>query len=159
MCQKSTGQHDMSTNFSESFTRRLREERGRLDLSIAAVAKGCGVSRQSVMRWEDGTPVPSDKLALMILLGYDYQYLMLGMRSEDEGKPPASAALPPAERAQRALAVCVEAQRLLGVEFTADQFRMLLEYAYRYGGEADAIADIVRNAQALAGIELPKKMV
>jgi transcriptional regulator with XRE-family HTH domain len=59
---------------------RLGEERKRLHLSQNTVAEYCGVSVKTIGRWEKNIPVPSDKLALLHDLGYDYGYILTGLK-------------------------------------------------------------------------------
>ena len=48
---------------------RLGEERKRLNLSQSKVAVYCEVSTKTIGRWEKNTPIPADKLALLVQLG------------------------------------------------------------------------------------------
>jgi transcriptional regulator with XRE-family HTH domain len=57
---------------------RLGEERKRLHLSQSKVAQYCNVSVKTIGRWEKNIPVPSDKLALLLDLGYDSTYILSG---------------------------------------------------------------------------------
>ena len=59
----------------------FKKERLRLKVSQAFIAEECGVTTRTVIRWEQGNPVPSDKLAILIGLGFDVQYIITGVRS------------------------------------------------------------------------------
>jgi transcriptional regulator with XRE-family HTH domain len=59
----------------------FKKERLRLKLSQAFVAEECGVTTRTVIRWEQGNPIPSDKLAVLVTLGFDVQYIVAGVRS------------------------------------------------------------------------------
>ena len=59
---------------------RLKEERKRLKLGIAAIADETGVSKRTVGRWESDTPIPSDKLGALGVVGLDVAYILTGNR-------------------------------------------------------------------------------
>ena len=59
---------------------RLGEERKRLHLNQNKVAEHCEVSVKSVGRWEKNIPIPADKLALLVELGYDITYILTGVK-------------------------------------------------------------------------------
>jgi len=61
--------------------KRLKEERVRLKLSQGDICELCDVSKQTPYRWESGTPIPSDKLAILADHGFDAQYIITGVRS------------------------------------------------------------------------------
>ncbi len=58
---------------------RLGEERKRLNLNQNKVASYCEVSIKTIGRWERNTPIPSNKLALLVQLGYDITYILTGV--------------------------------------------------------------------------------
>jgi DNA-binding XRE family transcriptional regulator len=60
---------------------RLKEERLRLGLLQAFVANECDVTSRTIILWEQGRPVPADKLAALARLGFDVQYIVTGVRS------------------------------------------------------------------------------
>ena len=59
---------------------RLGEERRRLHLNQNKVASYCDVSIKTIGRWEKNIPIPADKLALLIQLGYDITYVLTGVK-------------------------------------------------------------------------------
>ena len=59
---------------------RLGEERKRLHLNQNKVATYCEVSIKTIGRWEKNVPIPSDKLALLVQLGYDITYILTGVK-------------------------------------------------------------------------------
>lgn len=60
---------------------RLKEERSNKNVTQKAIAKVTDVSEKTVGRWENGTPIPSDKLTLLSDLGLDVLYILTGARS------------------------------------------------------------------------------
>lgn len=60
---------------------RLKEERERCGITQAQVAELTGVNIKSVGRWEREIPIPSDKLAMLSVLGVDVLYVVIGQRS------------------------------------------------------------------------------
>jgi DNA-binding XRE family transcriptional regulator len=58
----------------------LQEERKRLHLVASEVWENIGASRATYTRWEAGSPIPSDKLALLAELGFDVAYVVTGKR-------------------------------------------------------------------------------
>lgn len=57
---------------------RLKNERTRLNLGQAVVAAQAEVTIKTVGRWEKEIAIPSDKLALLIPLGFDPLYVLTG---------------------------------------------------------------------------------
>lgn len=74
----SSEQHQSDKNV---WSRNLREERVRLDLTQEEVALALDVSTKSVSRWEANTPIPADKLAVLAERGMDVQYILTGRRA------------------------------------------------------------------------------
>lgn len=62
---------------------RFREERTRLGIKQKAVQDACGVAKTTVYRWEQGGAIPSDNLASLARIGFDAQYIVTGVRSEN----------------------------------------------------------------------------
>lgn len=60
---------------------RLSEERNRLRLTQDEVARCCSVSASTVRAWEKERAIPCDKLALLISIGFDVQYIISGCYS------------------------------------------------------------------------------
>lgn len=60
---------------------RLKEERERCGITQAQIAEVTGVNIKSVGRWEREIPIPSDKLAMLAILGFDVLYVLIGQRS------------------------------------------------------------------------------
>ena len=63
---------------------RLKEERRRLKIGQDAVADECGVSKRTVGRWENDTPIPSNQLQYLSRLGFDVLYVVTGSRSASD---------------------------------------------------------------------------
>lgn len=59
---------------------RLGEERKRLNLNQNKVATYCDVTVKTIGRWEKNIPIPADKLALLVQLGYDITYILTGVK-------------------------------------------------------------------------------
>ena len=64
----------------KSICLRLGDERRRLNLNQSKVADYCDVSTKTVSRWERNTPIPADKLARLVLLGYDITYVLTSVK-------------------------------------------------------------------------------
>ncbi|WP_278404874.1 XRE family transcriptional regulator [Pseudoalteromonas ruthenica] len=60
----------------------LSKERERLNLKQKEVYESIGVSKVTYYRWENGSPIPSDKLAELGKLGFDITYLVTGQYSQ-----------------------------------------------------------------------------
>ncbi|MDO6488256.1 hypothetical protein Q4503_11125 [Colwellia sp. 6_MG-2023] len=54
-----------------------------MGLSASKVVEEIQSSRASYTRWESGAPIPSDKLCLLAELGFDVQYIVTGVRSDN----------------------------------------------------------------------------
>ena len=68
---------------------RLGEERKRLKYSQKYVSDICKVNIKTVSRWEHSNPIPADKLAQLVPLGYDITYILTGVDLEvtDRAEP------------------------------------------------------------------------
>jgi len=62
-------------------TFRLKEERERLGIAQKALIEKSGVSKQTVIRWESGNSIPSDKLDVMESMGFDIYYIITGKKN------------------------------------------------------------------------------
>ena len=60
---------------------RLREERNRLNITQEKMASLFPVSPGTVSQWEKECIIPADKLALLISIGFDVQYILSGVYS------------------------------------------------------------------------------
>ncbi|MDK2598641.1 helix-turn-helix transcriptional regulator [Pseudoalteromonas obscura] len=56
------------------------EERKRLGFGQEFLAEKLDVNRRTIGRWEKESPIPSDKLALLLELGFDINFLLTGKR-------------------------------------------------------------------------------
>ncbi len=63
---------------------RLKEELGKLKLSQLQVSAFLDVSSKTVSRWLKGTPIPSDKLALLREKGVNVMYVLTGEHQEQK---------------------------------------------------------------------------
>ena len=61
---------------------RLKNERIRLNLSQKDIADAVDVTSKTVGRWERDDAIPSDKLALLVGLGFDALYILTGKQRE-----------------------------------------------------------------------------
>lgn len=68
---------------SAEYGARLKQERERVGLSQARAAELCGGGKRTFISWEKGTPLPADKLFLLWMAGFDVQYVVTGIRSDD----------------------------------------------------------------------------
>lgn len=57
-------------------------ERKRLGLTRKTLADHLAVADKTIQRWEADTPIPSDKLALLVGLGFDVLYILTGQRQQ-----------------------------------------------------------------------------
>ena len=73
----------MSTNEVSFLNSRFREERIRVGLSHSETADACGYSRGSVIAWEKETALPAQALERLVSHGFDAQYIVSGVRSEN----------------------------------------------------------------------------
>lgn len=64
----------------------LKEERVRLGITQESLATLCNVTRKTVVNWESGRPIPSDKLALLKQHGFDVVFVIDGTRSTFDEK-------------------------------------------------------------------------
>ncbi len=69
-----------SDNFNDAISERLKSERKRLRLTQTDAAQMCDVSSRTLLRWEKGTPIPSDKLLILHENNFDVQYIITGFR-------------------------------------------------------------------------------
>lgn len=76
----------------ENLTMRFKEERLRSGLSHVQTGNLCGVSKNSVIAWEQGAKIPADALMALIPAGFDALYILTGQRSGGT-LPPREAAL------------------------------------------------------------------
>lgn len=111
----------------------LQQERERLGLSQAIVAAAAEVAVKTVGRWEREIAIPADKLQKLVVLGFDAQYVVTGIRSttalsDDEEK---------LLRLFRAAPLVVKATTLAGLEA---------------GGAMQAVATQAFNAPVSGGV-------
>ncbi|NOU53124.1 hypothetical protein HG263_21725 [Pseudoalteromonas sp. JBTF-M23] len=59
-------------------------ERNRLGYTQESIAERLEVNRKTVGRWDNGAPIPSDKLAICLDLGFDITFVLTGRRSSLE---------------------------------------------------------------------------
>lgn len=71
------------TNMSNYQADWLIFERKRLGLTRKTLSDHLSVADKTIQRWEADTPIPSDKLAAMIGLGFDVLYILTGQRSSN----------------------------------------------------------------------------
>ncbi|MBQ4852951.1 helix-turn-helix transcriptional regulator [Pseudoalteromonas sp. MMG012] len=62
----------------------LSLERKRLGLTQTEVYEPIKVSKSAYLRWEQGKPIPSDKLAELESIGFDIRYIVTGKRQSFE---------------------------------------------------------------------------
>lgn len=76
---------DMSpVNSDTSVSVRLREERLRLKKTQDELARACGVTKRTIIRWEKDVQIPADKLAKLVAAGFDAGYVLEGIRPGDK---------------------------------------------------------------------------
>lgn len=63
-------------------TSRLKEERKRLGLTQKSVIDKCEVTKQTVIRWESGAAIPSDKMEKLVEIGIDVLFLITGNKNK-----------------------------------------------------------------------------
>ncbi|WP_046007412.1 helix-turn-helix domain-containing protein [Pseudoalteromonas rubra] len=63
----------------------LIKERERLGLQQKEVYEIINVGKSTYYRWENGAPIPSDKLAELASLGFDVAYVVTGKRKQASG--------------------------------------------------------------------------
>lgn len=59
----------------------LRDERNRLGLTQQQAAEAIGVGKTTLLRWESGYPIPSDKLIALSDIGFDLTYVLKGVNT------------------------------------------------------------------------------
>lgn len=64
----------------------LQLDRKRLGLTANSVYEKIAIGRSTYTRWEAGSPIPSDKLALLGELGFDVQFIVTGVESDNLAK-------------------------------------------------------------------------
>lgn len=69
----------------ETVGTRLRAERERLRFSQKHCAISADVGLSTWKRWEQDNPIPSDKLAVLPVLGFDINYVLTGKRLSADG--------------------------------------------------------------------------
>lgn len=70
-------------NLNSLFSVRLKNERNRLGLTQAEIAKKCGVSREMWGKYERGVALAgSEVLFSLAAIGVDMDYILLGTRKE-----------------------------------------------------------------------------
>lgn len=77
----------------ENLTARFKEERLRLGISHAQTGKLCGVSKNSVIAWEQGAKIPADALMVLMSVGFDPMYILTGQRTSETLAPREAALL------------------------------------------------------------------
>jgi transcriptional regulator with XRE-family HTH domain len=112
-------------------------ERERLGFSQKAAFEKVGVNKATYYRWEQGSPIPSDKLALLSELGFDIQFVVKGKRQGID---------------EKSLIYCIEKleEALIetGRHLNAEQKAKFIAYIYEdhVAGAADITPEkIVRN--------------
>lgn len=126
---------------------RLRAERKRLGFTLEEFAKLGEVGRTTQIGYEkDATPPTTEYLGRTARLGLDTQYVVSGHRSVN------STTLYQAPT--DALVAVVELQDEYGA-FTADQLKTLVEFAFRYQADQDALRDFIQAAHRFAGALAP----
>lgn len=64
----------------------LKLERERLGILQKDLLEPVGVNKGTIIRWESGSSIPSDKLAEFAKLGFDISYVVTGIRTESTKK-------------------------------------------------------------------------
>ena len=74
---------------TSSIASRFKEIRETLGISQTSAGKVCGVSKQTVIRWEQGeNSIPSDAIELLGGHGFDVVYIMTGLKSVTKAPTP-----------------------------------------------------------------------
>jgi phage repressor protein C with HTH and peptisase S24 domain len=73
----------------------LKDERNRLGLTQGEASKAIGVGKTTLLRWESGYPIPSDKLIALSDIGFDVNYVLKGIRTSVVESKVSSIALQP----------------------------------------------------------------
>jgi transcriptional regulator with XRE-family HTH domain len=63
---------------NDGISTRLQSERKRLGLTQNEAADLCEVSSRTFLRWEKGTPIPSDKLLILHSKRFNIGYIVTG---------------------------------------------------------------------------------
>lgn len=71
-------------NFPSGVGSRLEEERKRLKMTQEQLGNLCGVSKRTIVSWEEKAKIPSQKLAMLIPAGFDAWYVLTGTRSTSD---------------------------------------------------------------------------
>ncbi len=52
-------------------------------MTLNQIAGEFGISHQAVQKWDKGANIPFDKLQVLAKIGFDVQYIILGVRSKN----------------------------------------------------------------------------
>lgn len=131
---------------SDTIGARLRDERKRLGLSQDEMCVIGGVARTTQLKYEANKSKPdADYLQRLAEKGMDVLYVLRGIRVETMGGSRLYTG--PGE----ALEVVLAAQHDLGITFSPDQLKTLLEYTYRHHVDEQGVKEFVRAAYAVTG--------
>lgn len=124
---------------------RLREERKRLGFTLDEFAKLGGVGRTTQIAYEKGTTQPGgDYLGAIAAVGADAQFIVSGHRSVNTQRL--------YESPVDALNAVIEVQQEF-TPFTADQIKLLIEFAYTYQADKHRLRNFVQAAHRFTSTE------
>ena len=141
---------------SKAVGERLSRERARLKLSREAFAELGGMKEQAQGRYERGERAPdSDYLESLEKSGVDVNYVITGKHVISDTK--GGYKLQRYATANDALAPVLAVQSKLNLLFSAEQLKILLDYAYTHQVSEDDLVAFVEGAYAVTGVELPER--
>lgn len=137
---------------------RLKEERQRHRLTISDLAAHADNSESAVKRWEKDTPIPGDKLAMLADIGFDTQYILMGVRlpgADSIAEDRAVYQMAPEDRAIYILEMVADIQTELGIDLDKQQTQVLMKYAFKHCPSKASLREFVKAAYGVAGKHLP----
>ncbi len=137
---------------TEKFGNRLSGERNRLGFTQAEAAKLGGVSLNTQFKYEKGVSSPdAEYLGKIAAAGFDVLHLLVGDSAVSSGG--AAVYKKPGD----ALYVVLSVQESLGLTLSADQIKVLLEYAFTHRVNEEGVREFVTAAYKVAGKPLDEK--
>jgi hypothetical protein len=110
-----------------------------------------------VIAWEKGSKIPAEALAALVEAGtgFDYQYVITGVRWGQFGPQDASlAAMSGPQRMAEVFVRLRELEAALGIQFTPEQLGALGGYAVEHCPTRESLEAFVRAAYAVKDVPL-----
>ncbi|MCK9246676.1 MAG: Cro/CI family transcriptional regulator [Anaerolineaceae bacterium] len=134
--------------------KRLDDEVRRLGGPVK-VAKLLGVAKGTVYNWIEKGNIPADKLEALDIEGADTGYIITGRRNPPGIAGTAGESKKLYSKPEDALTAALNVQNRFGLSFSASQLKALIGFAWHYQANEDDLAEFVKYAYGVAGVELP----